>query len=171
MEKLGFGFDEVGKYFIYGWMIGWGQEGFVVQMVGYDMIYLVLIGMLNMFGVSGKLLYFVLNYVVDFGGGVMFFVFGILVVVIECMCFGKGQVVDVVMVDGVVVMGGLIYMLIVKGLVGEMCGQNFLDGLVFFYWIYECVDGVYVVVGCFELQFFVEFLWLVDLLLEDVKLQ
>lgn len=171
MEKLGLGPQDTGDHLIYGRMTGWGQDGPAAQTAGHDMNYLALTGTLNMFGAPGKPPHSALNYVADYGGGSMFLVFGILAALIEKSRSGKGQVVDAAMVDGVAAMGGLINMLIAKGMAGETRGQNFLDGSAPFYRTYECADGQYVAVGCIEPQFFAEFLRLAGLPPEDAKNQ
>lgn len=57
MEWLGFGFDVFivdNFWFVYGCMIGWGQYGFYVQVVGYDINYIVLFGVLYIIGCVGE---------------------------------------------------------------------------------------------------------------------
>lgn len=140
-------------------------------MVGYDINYLLQIGVLVVFGYVDWFLMLLLNLVVDFGGGLMLVLLGIVVVFYEWECLGVGQVVDVVMVDGVSVLVQMMW--IMKG-IGSLCDQCeffLFDGGVLFYCCYEMFDGKYMVVGVIELQFFVVLLSGFGLLVVDVLIQ
>ena len=171
MESLGLGPDDVPDTIVYGRLTGWGQSGPMAQAAGHDLTFLAITGALNQFGQPGQPPTPPLNYVADFGGGSMFLVTGILAALIERQSSGKGQVVDAAMIDGVAAMSGLLYMLIARGMAGEHRGQNPLDGSAPFYRTYRCADDRYIAVGCIEPHFFVEFLQLAGLPVEDAKIQ
>lgn len=158
MEWLGLGFEvcfECNLKFVYGCMMGWGQIGFFNQVVGYDINYILLVGVLYVIGWKDVNLVLLLNLVGDFGGGVFYFVFGFVVVFFELEWFGKGQVVDVVMIDGVVFLMVMFYGMKVLGVWMDIKGENFFDGGVYFYDLYEIFDGKWILLGLIEFQFYV----------------
>jgi alpha-methylacyl-CoA racemase len=100
-----------------------------------------------------------LNLVGDFGGGGMLLVTGIMGGLLEASKSGKGQVVDVAMVDGT---AQLMWMMQGFQQIGAWNADeresNLLDGAAHFYDTYECADGKYVAVGAIEPQFYAELL-------------
>lgn len=154
MERLGLGPDRCPDMLIYARMTGWGQTGPWAQMAGHDINYLALSGALHAMGDADRPPVPPMNLVADYGGGTMFWIFGILAAVIERGVSGKGQVVDAAMVDGVPAMMGLIHQMLAKGTWQEQRGANWLDGAAPFYRCYGCADGLFVSVGALEPQFY-----------------
>jgi len=115
MERLGLGPESLSQRLIYARMTGWGQQGSLAQTAGHDVNYLALTGALHAMGEAGRPPVPPLNLVADYGGGTMFLLLGILSAVIERGVFGKGQVVDAAMVDGVPAMMGLIHAMLAQG--------------------------------------------------------
>ena len=102
-ERLGLGPDVClarNPKLVYGRMTGWGQDGPMAQAAGHDINYIALAGALAHFGRAGGKPTPPINLVGDFGGGGMFMAFGIVCGVLEAQRSGKGQVLDVAMVDG-----------------------------------------------------------------------
>src|SRR6266516_5704557 len=102
-ERLGIGPDACrarNPKLVYGRMTGWGQEGPYSQAAGHDINYISLAGALAHFGREGSKPTPPINLVGDFGGGGMFMAFGIVCGVLEAQRSGKGQVLDVAMIDG-----------------------------------------------------------------------
>src|SRR5476651_2287757 len=85
---------------VYGRMTGWGQDGPMAQAAGHDINYIALAGALAHFGRAGGKPTPPINLVGDFGGGGMFMAFGIVCGILEAQRSGKGQVLDVAMIDG-----------------------------------------------------------------------
>jgi alpha-methylacyl-CoA racemase len=85
---------------VYGRMTGWGQDGPMAQAAGHDINYIALAGALAHFGRAGGKPTPPINLVGDFGGGGMFMAFGVVCGVLEAQRSGKGQVLDVAMIDG-----------------------------------------------------------------------
>ncbi len=86
----------------------------------------------------------------------MLAVAGVLAALVERATSGKGQVVDVAMVDGVALLQLLTYTLVNAGLWTDARGANLLDGGAPFYDTYVCADGLSMAVGALEPQFFAE---------------
>ena len=156
MERLGLGPGDCPPSLIYGRMTGWGQTGPWSQTAGHDINYLAMTGALQAMGSTDRPPAPPLNLVADFGGGSMFLIFGLLAALIERGVSGKGQVVDVAMVDGVPAMMGLIQSMLARGDWSTTRESNWLDGAAPFYRTYECADGKYIAVGALEPQFFTE---------------
>ncbi|GAB3129406.1 CaiB/BaiF CoA-transferase family protein [Tsukamurella serpentis] len=174
MERLGLGPEEVQQRnpgIVYARMTGWGQDGPFAQRAGHDMNYLALTGLLHAIGRKGERPVPPLNLVGDFGGGSMFLVFGVLAALYERSVSGKGQVIDVAMVDGASLIGQMQWDFRGQGIWSDERGVNTLDGGAPFYDTYECADGKYLSVGAIEPQFFAELLVKLGLNAEDLPAQ
>ena len=161
-EKLGFGPDEClarNPRLVFARMTGWGQEGPLAQAAGHDLNYIAITGALHAIGRRGERPVVPLNLVGDFGGGGMLLVTGIMGGLLEASKSGKGQVVDVAMVDGT---AQLMWMMQGLQQIGAWNADeresNLLDGAAHFYDTYECADGKYVAIGAIEPQFYAELL-------------
>lgn len=161
MERLGLGPDMLCKandQLIYARMSGWGQNGPLASRAGHDINYLALTGALYPIGPSDGVPTPPLNLVGNFGGGGTFLAIGVLAALVERQRSGKGQVLDVAMVDGISVlltqMAGWMQM----GLWNRGRGHNLLDGSAYFYRCYETADGRHMAVGALEREFHDAFL-------------
>ena len=158
-ERLGLGPDVClarNPKLVYGRMTGWGQEGPMAQAAGHDINYIALAGALAHFGRAGGKPTPPINIVGDFGGGGMFMAFGIVCGILEAQRSGKGQVLDVAMVDGSAVLMSMMWGLKQIGAWNETLGENFLDTGAPFYDTYETADGKFVSLGSLEPQFYAE---------------
>ncbi|WP_207840351.1 CaiB/BaiF CoA transferase family protein [Williamsia soli] len=156
-ERLGFGPDDVAAVnprIVYGRMTGWGQDGPLSQVAGHDINYISLTGLLHAVGRAEERPTPPLNLFGDFGGGSMFLVQGILAALLEREKSGKGQTVDAAMVDGVSVLGQMMWAWRGTGFWGDKRGANLLDTGAPFYEVYETADGKYFAVGAIEPQFY-----------------
>jgi len=88
----------------------------------------------------------------------LFLVTGILAALWERERSGRGQVVDVAMVDGIGVLAQKVWAMRGAGTWSEERHANLLDGGAPFYDTYACADGRYVAVAAIERQFFAELL-------------
>ena len=138
---------------IYAQMTGWGQTGPLSQRAGHDINYLGLTGALHASGGRDKPRQ-PFNLGADFGGGAMFLITGILSALIARATTGKGQVIDVAMVDGASALTNMLYGFHAQGVWQDDREANLLDGGAPFYDTYECQDGKFVSVGALEPQFF-----------------
>ena len=161
-EKLGFGPDECfarNPRLVFARMTGWGQTGPLAQAAGHDLNYIAITGALHAIGRRGERPVVPLNLVGDFGGGGMLLVTGVMGGLLEAAKSGRGQVIDVAMVDGT---AQLMWMMQGFQQIGAWNAEereaNLLDGAAHFYDTYECADGKYVAIGAIEPQFYAELL-------------
>jgi len=141
---------------IYARMTGWGQDGPLASAAGHDINYIALTGALHAIGGEAGPVP-PLNLLGDYGGGAMLLLAGVLAAVHERSNSGRGQVVDVAMVDGVATLMTVIYDLYNSGEWTDRRAANLLDGGAPFYDTYQCADGKWIAVGAIEPQFFAEF--------------
>ncbi|WP_017672761.1 CaiB/BaiF CoA-transferase family protein [Blastomonas sp. AAP53] len=161
MERLGLGPEilcDANPRLIYARMSGWGQTGPLAGRAGHDINYLAMTGALYPMGPADGPPLPPVNLVGNFGGGGTFLAMGVLAALLERQRSGKGQVLDVAMVDGVSVlltqMAGWMQM----GLWNRGRGGNLLDGSAYFYRCYETADGRHMAVGALEREFHDAFL-------------
>src|SRR5690242_8909595 len=102
-ERLGIGPDDLmtrNPRLVYARMTGWGQDGPLADRAGHDIDYASVIGAIGAVGERDRKPVPPLNLLADFGGGSTFLVIGVLAALVERMSSGRGQVVDVAMIDG-----------------------------------------------------------------------
>jgi alpha-methylacyl-CoA racemase len=156
-ERLGFGpaeFEQRNPRLIYGRMTGWGQDGPLAPTAGHDIDYISVSGALAPIGRAGERPVPPLNLLGDFGGGGMLLALGVLAALVERAQSGRGQVLDVAMVDGSALLTTFVYGMRANGSWQDERGVNLLDGGAPFYDTYETADGGYVGVGALEPQFY-----------------
>ena len=157
-EKLGIGPSAClarNPKLIFARMTGWGQEGPLAQRAGHDINYIAITGALYAMGRKGEKPVPPLNLVGDMGGGGMLLVNGVLAALLETANSGKGQVIDVAMVDGAAQLMWMFHSFEAMGLWDATeRGSNLLDGGAHFYDTYECADGEYISIGSIEPQFY-----------------
>lgn len=160
-EKLGVGPDAClarNPRLVYGRMTGWGQDGPMAQSSGHDINYIGLAGALAHFGRAESKPTPPINLIGDFGGGGMYMALGIVCGVLEARTSGKGQVIDVAMVDGAAHLMSFVWGIKALGAWDEARGVNVLDSGAPFYDTYETADGRFIALGSLEPQFYAEML-------------
>ena len=95
-----------------------------------------------------------LNLVADLGGGALYLAVGLLAAAIEARNSGRGQTIDVAMLDGVTHLMSAFQAFRQQGTWTEKRGDNIVDGGAPFYGSYATKDGKYVAVGAIEPQFY-----------------
>ena len=173
-ERLGLGPDVClarNPKLVYGRMTGWGQDGPMAQAAGHDINYIALAGALAHFGRAGGKPTPPINLVGDFGGGGMFMAFGVVCGILEAQRSGKGQVLDVAMVDGSAILMTMMWGLKQIGFWDEAMGMNVLDTGAPFYDTYETADGKFISLGSLEPQFYAELIQRLGLEGEDLPNQ
>jgi len=161
MERLGLGPDVClsrNPRLVYGRMTGWGQEGPLAQAAGHDINYIALAGALYSIGRRGEAPVPPLNLVGDFGGGALYLALGVVAGILEAQKSGKGQMVDVAMVDGVASLMTAIYGMHGASIWTNERGTNVLDTGAHYYDVYETRDGKHISVGSIEAKFYEELL-------------
>ena len=142
MEKLGLGpvdVSERNEKVIYARLTGWGQSGPMKMGAGHDLNYIGLTG-----AVATANNTFPNNLLGDFAGGGMLCALGIMVALFERQSSGKGQVIDVAMVDGVAHLATYLFRMRHCGAWADEAGTNVLDGGAPWYGCHLCKDGKYV---------------------------
>jgi alpha-methylacyl-CoA racemase len=158
-ERLGIGPDDcaaANPRLIFARITGWGQDGPLAMTAGHDINYLSQTGALNAIGYRDRPPVAPLNLVADFGGGSMFVLLGIVAALYEREQSGLGQVIDAAMVDGVSILGQMMWTMKETGSMRDERESFMLDGGAPFYRTYECSDGKYMAVGSIEPQFFAQ---------------
>jgi len=157
MERLGLGPDvclAANPRLAFVRMTGWGQTGPLAPRAGHDINYIALTGALHAMGEADRPPVPPLNYVGDYGGGAMFAVVGLLSAVMNARATGRGQTVDVAMVEGTAVLSSLFHAFIANGGWTDRRASNLIDGSAPFYRCYTCAEGGHVAVGALEPQFY-----------------
>ena len=159
MAKLGLSYEdlkEVNPSIIYCSLTGYGQDGPLASSAGHDMNFIARSGIMSHAGrkESGPSL---MNFqIADIGGGALHSVIGILAAVNHRKNTGKGQYIDVAMLDGCVTfntMDGANFL--VTGKEPKREEERFNGGCL--YDFYETKDGKYLSVGSLEPQFWTKF--------------
>jgi alpha-methylacyl-CoA racemase len=156
-ERLGIGPDECvarNPRLIYARMTGWGQDGPLASAAGHDLNYIALAGALHPMGSPDEPPQPPLNLIGDYGGGGMLLAFGIAAALFERERSGRGQVLDVAMVDGVAALMASLCQLDAQGLWSRERGTNWLDGAAPWYRAYRTSDGRFVTVAALEPRFY-----------------
>ena len=159
MEKLGLGYEDlkaVNPKLIYCSLTGYGQTGPLRDAAGHDINYMSRSGIISQAGrrESGPSL---MNFqIADIAVGSMNSVIGILAAVNYRKNTGKGQYIDVAMMDGCVPFNSLDGAgFLVAGKEPKREGERLNGGCI--YDFYETKDGEYLSVGSLEPQFWSRF--------------
>jgi len=165
MERLGLGYEalkEENPGLIYCAITGYGHTGPYRDRAGHDLNYLSLAGVLGTIGPKGGPPVIPGVQIADIGGGAMLAALGILAAYIARQETGKGQFIDVSMLDG-----SFAWLTVPLGKTladGEdpKPGDSFLTGRYACYRIYETKDGRHMGLGALEPQFWEAFCKLVN---------
>jgi crotonobetainyl-CoA:carnitine CoA-transferase CaiB-like acyl-CoA transferase len=157
LDGLGVGYEvakQVNPRIIYCAITGYGQTGPYRDLVGHDVNYNAVAGLLDQTGsapdappaISGV-------QIADAAGGGMQGAIGILLALQARERTGKGQYVDISMMDGIVGMLGMAasFQWTLGVTLGR--GDGMLTGKYPFYRVYRCGDGRYLSVGTVENRF------------------
>jgi alpha-methylacyl-CoA racemase len=156
-ERLGLGPDvalERNPRLVFTRMTGWGQTGPLAHAAGHDINYISIAGALGALGEDGEVPPIPLNLIGDYGGGGMMMAFGVASALLERERSGRGQVVDVAMVDGAASLMSGVFHLIGVGEWTAGRGRNWLQGAAPWYRAYRTSDRAFITVGTLEPQFY-----------------
>ena len=157
VERLGVGPEAVharNERVVYGRLTGWGQDGPLAPFAGHSLNYESITGVTSTIGPPGGPPVPLLPLLGDFAGGGLHLAYGVVCALLEARSSGKGQVVDVAMVDGVTSMLTPFYSMHALGMYTDELGTNVFDGGAPFYGIYETRDGKHVSVAPIEPHFY-----------------
>ena len=136
---------------------GYGQSGPYSQRAGHD---------LNYFGYSGVLAHLARPgaapplpgaQFADVAGGSLMAVIGVLAALVARGVTGRGQVVDVSMLDGSLALAPLLVATALGGVAEPLPGAGLLTGALPGYSVYETADGHYLTLAALEPKFWAEF--------------
>jgi len=135
---------------IYCSISGYGQTGPYRDLVGHDLNYISIAGLLGMIGLKGGHPVIPANVVGDYAGGGLFAAFAILAAVVSRLATGKGQYIDMAMSDGVLSLANLAASDYFVSGVAPRPGDYFLNGSLPCYNVYETLDGKWLSIACVE---------------------
>jgi crotonobetainyl-CoA:carnitine CoA-transferase CaiB-like acyl-CoA transferase len=156
-ERLGVDYNTIKRKnskIIYCAITGYGQTGPYRDIVGHDINYIAAGGALGIMGPNDSPPAIPSNLLADYAAGGMQAAIGIMAAIIARERTGKGQFVDISMLDGVIsLMHVVASMYFINGQIPER-GNDMLTGGMSFYNVYETKDGKYVSVASIESWFF-----------------
>jgi crotonobetainyl-CoA:carnitine CoA-transferase CaiB-like acyl-CoA transferase len=126
-------------------------------MPGHDVNYIGLGGALDLIGDPDGKPTIPLNFLADWAGGALHAAIGILLALASREKTGKGQFVDIAMLDGVVSLVAAFARYYFVNSVVPRRGEMHLSGAYPYYRTYETKDGEYVALGCIEPWFWENF--------------
>ncbi|MGJ9457773.1 CaiB/BaiF CoA transferase family protein [Oceanobacillus sp. CF4.6] len=155
MERLGIGYETlktINPGIIYCAITGYGQTGPYKDKPGHDINYLSYAGLLNLMGEKDGKPVIPTAQIADIGGGAFPALTGILLALFERATSGKGQFVDISMLDGVV---SWMHMLLPSFFAGQDVnrGEELLNGGNASYQVYETKDNRFLSMGGIEEKF------------------
>jgi crotonobetainyl-CoA:carnitine CoA-transferase CaiB-like acyl-CoA transferase len=157
VKRLGVDYDairEINPRIVYCSLTGYGQDGPYRDVVGHDLNYISVGGLLGMTGAAGGPPAIPGTLMADFAAGGMAAAVGILAALMARHETGRGQFVDVSLTDGVVEMMSLyINPYLVFG-TDSTRGETIFTGQYPWYDVYETKDGKYISVAAFEAWFY-----------------
>lgn len=160
MEKLNLGYDKLSKInpgLVYCSVTGYGQDGPYRLRAGHDLNYISIAGALGLTGPRNGAPVMPGVQVADIGGGGLMSAVGILAAVVNKQRTGKGQYIDIAMMDGVVSWLAMYLADYLNTGVKARRGEMQLNGGQVCYSIYKTRDGKYVSLGAIEPKFWQEF--------------
>ena len=151
--KLGVDYEtlkSINPGIIYCSITGYGQDGPYQSLPGHDINYISIAGALGLIGEKGGPPTIPLNLLADFAGGSLQAVIGIFAALTARGQTGRGQYVDIAMVDGVVsLLAGVAADYFINNANVER-GEYFLSGGTPYYNIYETKDKKYISIAANE---------------------
>lgn len=157
VKRLGVDYDTIKKInprIVYASLTGFGQDGPYHDLVGHDINYIGIGGLLGMTGPAGGAPVIPGTVIADFAAGGMSAAIGILAALMARERSGMGQFVDMSMTDAVVEATSIqISPYLLNGMVPKK-GETMFTGHYPWYNVYETKDGKYISIGALEPWFF-----------------
>ena len=157
VKRLGVDYDvvkEVNPRIVYASLSGYGQDGPYRDMVGHDINYISLSGLLGLTGKKDGEPVVPGAVIGDFTGG-MSAAIGILAALVSRVKTGKGQYIDMSMTDAVVDLNSMeINNYLQNPAAVPRKGETMFTGSYPWYNVYETKDGKYISIGSLEPWFF-----------------
>jgi alpha-methylacyl-CoA racemase len=161
LARLGLGYETLqarNPRLIICALTGYGQNGPYVHRAGHDLNYLGYAGVLSHMARPGAGPHVPGTQFADVAGGALMAVIGMLAALVARATSGRGQVVDVAMLDGSMALAPLLLASITSSIAEVAPGGELLTGALPGYNVYETSDGRYVTLAALEPKFWAEFL-------------
>jgi crotonobetainyl-CoA:carnitine CoA-transferase CaiB-like acyl-CoA transferase len=156
MKRLGLDFpvlEKINPRLIYCAISGYGQTGPYAEMPGHDINYISYAGLLELMGEKDGKPIVPAVQVADLAGGAYPAVTGILLALLEREKSGKGQFIDISMMDGVIsLLQSTLPNYLMKNIPSKR-GEQMLSGGLACYEVYQTKDGRWLAVGALEMKF------------------
>jgi crotonobetainyl-CoA:carnitine CoA-transferase CaiB-like acyl-CoA transferase len=155
-ERLGIHYahlQSLNERLVYCSITGYGQDGPYRDMVGHDINYLSFGGVLGLNGEAGGRPVITPIQVADMAAGGMYAALGILSALLARAKTGKGQYIDISMLDGIIAMLPFPVSILWGMGVSPRRGEMLLSGRYPCYNVYETQDGGYISLGALEPRF------------------
>jgi len=156
MDRLGLGYEVLKKEnpgIVYCALSGYGQDGPYRDLVGHDINYIALGGILSSTGTEEGGPSIPSVQIADIGVGSLMSSIGILSAIINQKTTGKGCFIDVSMLDGVVFWTQLAFAEYFSSGKSPKPGNEMLTGKFPCYNVYQTKDNRYIAVGALETKF------------------
>ncbi|KPH78442.1 carnitine dehydratase [Oceanobacillus caeni] len=160
MKRLGLDYEtlrEVNPGIIYCAITGYGQDGPYANFPGHDVNYTSYAGLLNLMGERNGKPQIPAAQIADIGGGALPAAVGILLALFGREKTGKGQMVDISMLDGVISWLPTLLPGFLATNEHPKRGELVLSGKLACYEVYQTKDEKWLSVGALELKFWNEF--------------
>ena len=157
VKRLGVDYETVAKInpgIVYCSLSGYGQTGPYAKLVGHDINYISIAGLLGVTGWPGQPPAIPVNVGADFAGGGLFSAFAISVALLARGKTGRGQYIDMAMSDGVLsLLTSTVAMMVQSGRVLG-AGDFLINGAAPFYNVFQAKDGGWFSLGAIEPWFY-----------------
>ncbi|MBF6558729.1 MAG: CoA transferase [Candidatus Binataceae bacterium] len=156
-KRLGIGYDVLSvrnPRLIYCAVTGFGQTGPYKDLVGHDLNYIAHSGALSLIGRRDQPPTIPLNLLADYAGGGMHAAIGVLAALVARGQTGRGQFVDIAMLDGVMLLIAQALSTYYTNDKIPRRGNTSMDGAAPYYNLYETSDGKTITIGSVEPWFY-----------------
>jgi alpha-methylacyl-CoA racemase len=157
MKKMGLDFESLRQHnprLIMVSVTGYGQQGPYAQQAGHDLNYIGYAGLLGLTGQAGGAPIIPGAQVADIAGGSYLTVIACMTALLQRQQSGKGDHIDLSMVDGVLPLLSLQFAQVLAGGEVPQRGKAELSGKLANYQVYLCQDGLPIALGALEPRFF-----------------
>lgn len=160
MAQMGFGYEQlkqINPRLIYISITGYGQQSNMAMAAGHDLNYIAIAGALGITGTSGGAPVIPGFQLADIAGGSYMAMNAVMAALYQREKTGKGEWVDVSMVDAALPLSALQFAYHQGTKQGIGRGQYELSGGLANYNVYQCADGKYIALGSLEPKFWNKF--------------
>lgn len=158
MESWGLAYEQLKQkypWLLYLSLTGYGQDGELAKVAGHDINYLAYSGLLSLNKDENGKPVIPGVQIADIAAGSFKVVQACLLALLQRQKDGKGQFIDIAMVDGLIPLMAIPFAQLWGGL--HPATANFLSGGLVNYNVYQCSDKKWIALGALELKFWNKF--------------